>query len=477
MVEQSGCGGATESRRLGPFDRALKPFGDVRAGEGATALLMCLNVHLLLVAYYILKTVREPLILATGGAEVKSYAAGAQALALVFYVPAYGWLATRLRRERFLAVVVLFFVGCLQVFALSDKLGLPDLGFIFFVWVGVFNLTTIAQFWSYASEIYSRADGDRLFPVIAVGSAAGAPVGAALAEVLFRSGVGSLTMMQIAAAILLLHLALYRTVGRRVNALGDAPRPVPGKAANGFVLVARSRYLTLLAWFLVLLNICKTLGEYILGRSVLMTADARFMANPGFDREAFIGAFYGDFFFWTNVVTILVQAFLVSRLVKWFGIRGALLALPVVALGAYGIAAAGVGLGVLRYVKIAENAADYSVNNTVRQMLWLPTTWEEKYKAKQAIDTFFVRGGDVLAAGLVFLGTRCVALGTAGFARANIIVVLASIGVAGLLLREYNRLTKAPKTGVKWEPTATVALALERPARSARNILPANEGS
>ena len=70
--EQSGSGGATEARRLGLFDRALKPFGDVQAGEGGTALLMCLNVHLLLVAYYILKTVREPLILATGGAEVKS---------------------------------------------------------------------------------------------------------------------------------------------------------------------------------------------------------------------------------------------------------------------------------------------------------------------------------------------------------------------------------------------------------------------
>ena len=43
------------------------------------------------------------------------------------------------------------------------------MGFVFFVWVGIFSLTTIAQFWSYANEIYTRADGDRLFPLIAAG--------------------------------------------------------------------------------------------------------------------------------------------------------------------------------------------------------------------------------------------------------------------------------------------------------------------
>ena len=76
----------------GPLDRALRLFGDVRAGEGATVLLMCLNVFLLLMAYYILKTAREPLILLAGGAELKSYAAAAQALTLIAYVPLYGWV-------------------------------------------------------------------------------------------------------------------------------------------------------------------------------------------------------------------------------------------------------------------------------------------------------------------------------------------------------------------------------------------------
>src|SRR5258705_1333841 len=197
-------------------------------------------------------------------------------------------------------------------------------------------------------------------------------------------------MMQIADVIILLHMGLYQAVSRSAAA-GAAPAPEPMKAGNGFALVLKSRYLSLIALFLVLLNIVNTIGEYILGHAVVTTSDAQAAANPAFNKEAFIGTFYGTYFFWTNVATILIQAFLVSRIVKKFGMRGVLLALPIVALGAYGLASIGAGLTVLLYVKIAENSTDYSVMNTGKQMLWLPTTREEKYKAKQAIDTFFVR--------------------------------------------------------------------------------------
>ena len=159
---------------------------------------MCLNVFLLLMAYYILKTAREPLMLLAGGAELKSYAAAAQALALIFYVPLYGWAAQKLPRQRFLAAVILFFVGCIQLFYLGHRAGVPYLGFFFFVWVGIFSLTTIAQFWSYANEIYTRPEGDRLFPLIAIGSTAGAPLGAAAAARMFGHGRSPFLMMEIA---------------------------------------------------------------------------------------------------------------------------------------------------------------------------------------------------------------------------------------------------------------------------------------
>jgi ATP:ADP antiporter, AAA family len=427
-----------------PMDRLLRVFGDVRPGEGAHAMLMFLNVFVLLLAYYILKTVREPLILTTGGAELKSYAAGAQAAVLLGYVPLYGWLVSRLSRGRLLVTVVLFFVACIEVFVVAGRAAIPFVGFAFYVWVGIFSLTMIAQFWSFANDVYTKGDGDRLFPLIAVGSTAGAPLGAAAAQALFSNGVSPWLMMQIAAALLLLHLGLYTRVWSRPS-VADPSAAVPSKSGS-FGLVLGNPYLRVVALLLVLLNIVNTTGEFILARLVTEQAATLAAADPDFDRGAFIGAFYGSYFFWVNVISVVLQAFLVSRIVKRFGFRGALFALPLLALGAYSVVVLGAGLALVRVIKTAENSVDYSVMNTAKQMLWLPTTREQKFKAKQAIDTFFVRSGDLLSAGVVFLGTHVLLLGPSGFAATNVVVVLFALFVAARLVAGYNRLT-APGRG------------------------------
>jgi AAA family ATP:ADP antiporter len=170
---------------------------------------------------------------------------------------------------------------------------------------------------------------------------------------------------------------------------------------------------------------------------VVERASALAARDPSFDQGSYIGAFYGSYFLWVNVIAVLLQAFVVSRLTKRFGMRGTLLALPLVALGAYGFVAAGAGLALIRIAKTAENATDYSVMNTARQMLWLPTSREEKYKAKQAADTFVVRLGDVFAAGFVWLGTHVLQLGTRGFAAANVLLVAIWLLLALLLVKRY----------------------------------------
>ena len=420
------------------IDRALRVFGDVRPGEGRHALVMFLNVFLLLLAYYILKTVREPLILTTGGAELKSYAAGAQAAVLLGYVPLYGWLVSSLSRSRLIVTVVLGFVACIQLFVLGGRAGVPFLGFAFYVWVGIFSLTMIAQFWSFANDIYAKDEGSRLFPLIAVGSTAGAPLGAASAQALFATGMSPFMMMEIAAALLLIHLFLYTRVWSRPSVNAGVEKP---SRAGGFTMVLADPYLRLVALLLVLLNIVNSTGEFILARLVTERAAELAAASPDFDRAAFIGAFYGSYFFWVNIASVVLQALLVSRVVKRFGFAGVLLALPILAFGAYGAAALGAGLVAVRVIKTAENSADYSMMNTAKQMLWLPTTREQKFKAKQAIDTFFVRFGDLMAAGVVFVGTRYLALGPGGFAISNVIVVSFAIFVAVRLVAAYNRLT------------------------------------
>src|SRR5207244_1618862 len=95
-------------------DRFLRIFSDVRPGEGATVLLLTLNLFLLMVGYYIFKVVREPLVLVGGGAEMKSYAAAAQALTLMGFVPLYSWFSSRVNRMRLLMGVIFFFIACIE---------------------------------------------------------------------------------------------------------------------------------------------------------------------------------------------------------------------------------------------------------------------------------------------------------------------------------------------------------------------------
>ncbi len=142
-----------------------------------------------------------------------------------------------------------------------------------------------------------------------------------------------------------------------------------------------------------------------------------------------------------NILSLLVQLFLVSRIVKWFGIGWAVMVLPFIALGAYNVIIFIPTLTAIMSAKVAENATDYSLNNTVRNMLFLPCTYEEKFSAKQAIDSFFVRMGDVLSAALVFFGTNIMQLSARQFAAVNAVLVLVWLVLAWQVGRIYVQRT------------------------------------
>jgi AAA family ATP:ADP antiporter len=430
--------------RPGALDRVLRIFSDVRAGEGGTALLMFANLLLLLVAYYVIRVVRDAMILATGGAVAQSYAAGGMALVLMGFIPLYSWFATRTNRGKLILGVMAFFIVTLEIFALSFSSNAYYVAVAFFIWVGIFNNATIAQFWSFANDLYRKDAGERLFPIMAIGATLGAPIGSKIAQLLFKEGLRPEVLLQVAAGMLVVHVVLYvlvqrREAHRRVDQAAVAQAAIP--PGNGFALVFSNPYLRLVAVIIILLNIVNTNGNFIFSSAVVGAADAAVAADPSLDRVAFIGAFTGGFLFYQNVIAFLVQAFVVSRIVKYFGMRGVLLALPLVALGGNALIAGGAGLAVIRWAKTAENATDYSVMNTGRQMLWLPTRREEKYKAKQAVDTFFVRFGDVLSAGLVFAGTTWLALQASGFARLNLALIVVWLAVVAVVIRRYRELS------------------------------------
>jgi len=436
------------------LDRTFSIFADVKAGEGATAALMLANIFLLLVCYSVIKTVREPLILLGGGAEVRSYAAAGQALLLMGFVPLYSWFANRVNRVKLLVGVTVFFVACVELFAMAVSARVPYVGVAFFIWVGIFNVSLVAQFWSFANDIYSKNAGERLFPIIVIGMTAGAPLGSFIAGHLFRSGITPNLILHISAALLSLSVLVYLWINSRHEIRSGVEQPAMS-AADGFKLVLASPYLRLIAVLVVLLNIVNTTGEYVIARLLTIHVNELAAADAAFNKQAYIGAFTGDYQFWVNVLAFFLQAFVSSRLIKHRGLSGALLALPLVALGGYAIIAAGAGLSVVRWVKTVENATDYSIMNTARQLLWLPTNRDEKYKAKQAIDSFCMRGGDLLSAVVVYVGSGMLHLTVEQFAIANIALTLVWLGVALVILGPR---TASPRPALR--PLATGALAL-----------------
>lgn len=464
------------TERLGPLDRVLRLFTDVRPGEAGTALLLTLSIFLLLAAYYVIKPLREALILTDEGAEVKSYAAAGQAILLLGLVPAYGILADRLPRRALLNAVTAFFVLCLVAFYGLTQANV-SVGVTFFLWVGIFNLMIVAQFWSFANDLYTKEQGERLFVIVAFGMSLGAVMGSILARQIIPV-VGVPQALLVAAGILIVAAAVSNVVDARERARHETHLPphlttaeipaatgeyqiqaieetrkltvsLPGTGPvsrpGTFRLVFGSRYLLLMALLMLMVNWVNTTGEYILSRTVATAAAAAVSSGTagGLAAPEYIGQFYSEFFLVVNVVGLLLQLFVVSRVLKYFGVKTAILVLPLIALTGYTVLAFAPVLALVRAVKIAENATDYSVQNTVRNVLFLPTSRDEKYKAKQAIDSFFWRAGDVMSAALVFVGVTMVGLETTGFARVNLVLAGIWLLLAVAVGREYARKTKS----------------------------------
>ncbi|MDP9000536.1 MAG: MFS transporter [Myxococcota bacterium] len=431
----------SESGERSVLDRMLGLFAEVRAGEGLTAVLLTLNVFLLLTCYYLLKTAREPLILASG-AEVKSYSSAGQALILIPATYIYGRVAERVGRMRLIAIVTIFFASNLVLFFIAGKAHVPHLGVAFFLWVGVFNMMIIAQFWSFSADIYGPEQGKRLFAILGIGSTVGAVAGSGIARALFKT-VGAFGLMLAAAGFLLLALSVTATVNAREKRKDDAKKEPrkdePLGKGGGFAMLIRDRYLMLLAALSFVLNWVNTSGEYILDRALLEVAKVQL--PPGVDAavwtERFIGEYKANYFLWVNVVSVVMQLFVVSRIIKYLGVRFALLMVPIISLSGYCTLIFYPALSIILIVKIAENSLDYSLQNTSRQALWLVTSRESKYKAKSVIDTFIVRAGDLLSATVTAIGAA-LHFATVHFIMINAALVTCWLTVVVLLTRQYK---------------------------------------
>lgn len=438
-----------EDTKIIAFAKRTLTLGvELKPGEAVSVLAMFTSLFLVLFTAYLLKPAREMLILTEGTAEIRSYAVALQALMLLFFIPIYGKFSRRFDSYRYMQVVSGVCVATLLGFAIAGKAGLP-ISVVYFVWLGAYSVLIIAQFWAFASELYTREAGERLFVIVALGASLGAWLGSAASRELVEHLDAYGLILFGAFTLFLSSLPAKRatlSVPEMSRAMHSAQEEGQPSIFAGFQLVLSKPYLILLAAFVIVLNLVNTTGEYLLA-SLLENLYQQGVLDGviDVDKGTYVGRFYSGFYFMVNLFGVLIQFFAVSRLMRYGGFSIALALTPLVVFLGYASLALMPLVAWFQYFKVAENALDYSLQNTARQMLYLPLSRQEKYEGRAVIDSFGQRIGDLLQAGIIFVGLHYLGFQSSNFilvaavlAGLNLFIVFNIIRRRGRLLKEKN---------------------------------------
>jgi ATP:ADP antiporter, AAA family len=393
----------------------------VEPGEWRPLLWAGSYFFALLCGYYIIRPLRDEMGIA-GGVEQLQWMFSGTFVVMLAVVPLFGSLVRHYPPRRFLPYVYYFFIGNLLLFFVLFKSDLAH-AFVaraFFIWASVYNLFIVSVFWSFMADTFSDAQAKRLFGIIAAGGTAGALTGPALTAALVLP-LGPTNLLPLSAAFLawavlcIHHLTAWRKT--TLSPRGPSPdrpdgkspsptdRPVGGSVLAGVRLVLQSPYL---------LGICLLMLLFTTLATFLYFQQA-YIIRAHFTDPARRTALFAAMDFSVNILTLATQLFLTGRIVKRFGLGWTLAVVPLL------LAVGFVGLGfvnalwVLVAVQVLRRAGNYAIMRPGREMLYVVLTKEEKYKAKNFIDTVVYRGGDAASA-WVYAGLMAVGLSAGGIA-------------------------------------------------------------
>jgi len=374
----------------------FKRIVDVRGNELLPALVSQLWIFLAMTAYYIIKPIRSQTLQEVIGVDNKPKALVATTLFVAVFAFVYGRITGAVERKKLILGTYLVFIGCVCGFAAVMQQPSVLTGYIFFVWVSTFSVMIVSQFWALAADVWTKEEGVRLFSFIGYGTVAGGFSGTYITKILPK--LESWQFLLISAGILgvcfLCSIYILTFGAKKGDAPDDAKKPAEKAddkkpAVNALSMVLSSPYLRLIAAMTLLLNLVNSNNEWIFDKMFKLSGleDSR--------------TFYADFYLWQNIAAAVIQFGITGFIQRKFGARVALCFLPLVGIiGGSAFLLVPV-LAVIRGLKIAENATDYSIQSNTREFLYLPTTKLEKYAAKNVNETFVVRAGDLLAAGSI----------------------------------------------------------------------------
>lgn len=374
---------------LGGLKRGL----NIRPGEGPAVVAAWLLFYLLFTGYFMLRPVRETMGIA-GGVENLQWLFTGTFLATLVCLPLYGWLASKVQRRHILPWTYGLFACQLSLFAWLFAFDEESIwgARAFYIWLSVFNLLSISLAWSVLADLFSTSQGKRLFGLLAAGASMGGLSGPVLGTLLVAP-LGHAGLLLLAALLLVGSVAACSYVqhwrdGYLEAVMGGAAssRPLGGNPFAGATAVARSPFLLAIGVFVVLLASVSTF---------LYFEQARIVSETFTDRTRQTQVF-GLIDAVVQALAIVTQLFLTGRLARRLGVGVLLVAVPlVIAAGFVWLAFAPV-FAVFVVVMVVRRAGEYALVRPGREMLFTVLPAEDKYKAKNFIDTVVYRGGDAL---------------------------------------------------------------------------------
>ena len=365
----------------------------VEEGEWRATLLAFTFFFFLLASYFILRSIRDALGVQAGVGTLPWLFTGTLISTLALQ-PVSASLVARIPVRRFIPIAYRAFVVCMVSFFValtwwphSDKWLAP----VFFVWTSVFNLFVVSVFWGFISDNFTAEQSKRLYGFISVGGTVGALVGSAITALLAKR-IGTAPLILLSAIMLECTVQCVRrfpsSFRSDTRAREAADRPIGGGSLSGITHVMRSPYLMMICLFMLLFTI---------GTTLLYFQQAVIVKQEFHDRNSQT-AFLARIDFTVQLLTVFAQIFLTGRIIKWMGVGVTLAILPVMSV--IGFAAMGVWpvLAVFVAFNVLRRAGNYGFSSPGREVLFTVVSAEDKYKAKNFIDTFVYRTGDQIGA-------------------------------------------------------------------------------
>ena len=381
--------------RAGPFTVLLRRAIDVRDEEVRALLLSCAYFFCVLSSYYIIRPLREEMGVAGGVRNIPWLFTGTMVAMLAVHPP-FAALVARLPRRRFIAYANRFFIANLLIFFVVFRALRPEhmvwAGRVFFIWTAVFNLFVVSVFWSTMTDVFTTSQGKRFFGFIGCGGTLGGIAGSTLTASLAER-VGPINLLLASVVLLELSTQAVQRLGTIMGAAGDRrsgdhDAVIGGSMLAGVSHALRSPYL---------LGICAYMILFTIGSTTLYLQQAS-IADSSFTEPSARTAFFARIDLAVNVLTLLTQVFLTGRIVKWLGVAVTLTLLPALSVIGFAVLGAVPTIAVFVVFQVLRRAGEFAVARPAREVLYTVLSREDKYKAKNFIDTFVYRMGDQIGA-------------------------------------------------------------------------------